>query len=33
MDTLHVFNLFLGGKTKSLLGRYVGIANMDNPRE
>jgi hypothetical protein len=24
MDTLHVFNLFLGGKIKSQLGRYVG---------
>jgi hypothetical protein len=44
MDSLHVFNPFLGGKTKSQLGRNVGtisrtlqviesIANMDNPRE
>jgi hypothetical protein len=24
MDTLHVFNPFLGGKTKSQLERYVG---------
>jgi hypothetical protein len=23
MDTLHVFNPFLGGKTKSQLGRYI----------
>jgi hypothetical protein len=44
MDTLNVFNPFLGGKTKSQLGSYVGttsrtlpaiesVANMDNPRE
>jgi hypothetical protein len=44
MDTLHVFNPFLGGKTKSQLGRCIGtisrtlwsiesIANMDNPKE
>jgi hypothetical protein len=44
MDTLHVFNPFLGGKTKSQLGRYVGtisrtlqaiesVANRGNPRE
>jgi chlorite dismutase len=25
MDSLHVFNPFLGGKTKSQLGRFVGI--------
>jgi hypothetical protein len=42
MDTLHEFNPFLGGKTKSQLGRYVvtisrtlegieSIANRDNP--
>jgi hypothetical protein len=24
MDTLHVFNPFLGGKIKSQLGKYVG---------
>jgi hypothetical protein len=23
MDTLHVFNPFLGGKTKSQLGRFI----------
>jgi hypothetical protein len=44
MDTLHVFNPFLGGKTKSQLGRYVGtisrtlqaiegVEDIDNSRE
>jgi hypothetical protein len=44
MDTLHVFNPILGGKTKSQLGRFVGtisrtlwliegVENLDNPRE
>jgi hypothetical protein len=44
MNTPNVFNPFLGGKTKSQLGRFVGtisrtlwsiesITNMDNPRE
>jgi hypothetical protein len=27
MDTLNVFNPFLGGKNKSLLGRYVGTTS------
>jgi hypothetical protein len=27
MDTLHVFNPFLGGKTKSQLGRFIGTIN------
>jgi hypothetical protein len=27
VDSLHVLNLFLGGKTKSLPGRYVGTTS------